>query len=124
MVNRCLGTSLTAILSLSMIIILWKDTFLFPPYSETMTPDETYLPPSSGKYLQMGSLVRSSGSSWYLNSGSFTTSVSAGLSMALIMNFTIPDWSIPRADAIFFLVENRLPTALPPFRSVNRTVLS
>jgi hypothetical protein len=38
-VNRCLGTSLMAMVPESTIIILWKDTFLFPPYSATTIPD-------------------------------------------------------------------------------------
>ena len=37
-VNRCRGTSLTAIFLSSMIIIRWKDTFLLPSSSATMTP--------------------------------------------------------------------------------------
>lgn len=73
MVNRCLGTNRTAMVSWSIIIILWKEMFLIPFHSATMTPAEMYLPPSSGKYFGIGISVRSTFCMVALKAGSFVS---------------------------------------------------
>ena len=118
------GTRRMTMVSLSLMSILWKDTFLLPLYSETTMPAEMYLPASLGKYLTMGSLVRSSSSSCCLNCASETSSVAQGADMASMTWVTISSLPIPMALAILALVENTLPAAFPPFRSVNRKVVS
>ena len=70
----------------------------------------------------MGSFMRSSSAWTSLNSGESTTSQGSGLVIAWRRCSTMPSFGTLRAAAIFSLVENRLPTALPPLRSSNTTV--